>query len=208
VPVHSVVIVLRGRKEPWPEEGEYATDWPEVPWSGTRFRIKAVYQRTMAELRARGGLLWRVFAPLAVDASVAGMREVLREIRASAATDEVRAVLYTALLVMAEIDPWGHNLAKEIKAMMEEDSLDEILKLSPTLRKAFDDGAQSGKQQLMSEAFAAQAGRAPTPDEEIALARRTQEIGATQALRDLFKLHGDALIAWLLGSGPTPERAG
>ncbi len=212
VPVHSVVIVLRGRKEPWPEEGEYATDWPEAPWSGTRFRIEAVYQRTLAELRTRGGLLWRVFAPLAVDASVAGMREVLEEIRVSAATDEVRAVLYTALLVMAEIDPWGHNLATEIKAMMQEDSLDEILKLSPTLRKAFEDGARQGAQserrELLSQAFAAQAGRAPTPDEEIALARRTQEIGATQALRDLFNLHGDALIAWLLGSGPAPERAG
>jgi len=143
VPVHSVVIVLRGRKEPWSEEGEYGTDWPELPWSGTRFRVEAVYQRTVADLRARGGLLWQVFAPLAVDASAAVMREVLDEIRGRTAPDEVRAGLYTALLVMAEIDPWGHNLAKEITAMMQADDL-EILKLSPTLRAAFEEGELKG----------------------------------------------------------------
>jgi hypothetical protein len=102
----------------------------------------------------------------------------------------------------------GHNLAKEIKAMMEEDSLDEILKLSPTLRKAFEEGAESGRLELLREGFAVRVGRAPTPDEEAALARRTQEIGANQTVRALVRLHGDALIAWLLGSGPIPERAG
>jgi hypothetical protein len=215
VPVHSVVIVLRGRKEPWSEEGEYGTDWPELPWSGTRFRVEAVYQRTVAELRARGGLLWHVFAPLAVDASAAVMREVLDEIRGRTAPDEVRAALYTALLVMAEVDPWGHNLAKEITAMMQADDL-EIFKLSPTLRKAFDEGKQEGelrgaeseRRELLSEAFAEQTGRAPTPDEQVALARRAEEVGAKQALRALFKLHGEALVAWVLGSGAPPRASG
>lgn len=200
VPVHSVVIVLRGRKETWPEEGEYGNDWPELPWSGTRFRIEGVYQRTVAELRARGGLLWRVFAPLATDASAGAMREVIDEIRGRTAPDETRAALYTALLVMAEIDPWGHNLIKEITAMMQADDL-EIYRLSPTLRAAFEDGELKGKQELLCEAFAEQAGRAPTSDEQAALAKRAQELGAKQALRALFKLHGDALVAWLLGKG-------
>jgi hypothetical protein len=97
-----VVLVLRGRQEPWPEEGEYGTDWPELPWSGTRFRVEAVYQRTVAE--------------------------------------------------------------------------------------------------LLSEAFAEQTGRPPTPEEQTALAKRAQELGAKHALRALFKLHGDALVTWLLGS--------
>jgi hypothetical protein len=193
-----VVLVLRGRQEPWPEEGEYGTDWPELPWSGTRFRVEAVYQRTVAELRARGGLLWQVFAPLARDASAPAMRAVLDEICGRTAPDEVRAALYTALLVMAEIDPWGHNLRQEIRAMMQADDL-EIYKLSPTLRAAFEEGEREGERKgeqrgeltLLSEAFAEQA----------ALAKRAQEIGAKQALRVLFKLHGDALVAWLLGNG-------
>jgi hypothetical protein len=200
VPVHSVVIVLRGRKEPWPEEGEYGNDWPELPWSGTRFRVEAVYQRTVAELCARGGLLWRVFTPLAADASAGAMREVIDDIRGRTAPDEVRAALYTALMVMAEIDPWGHNLKKEITAMMQADDL-EIYKLSPTLRAAFEEGELKAKQELLCEAFAEQAGRAPTSDEQAALAKRTRELGAKHALRALFKLHGDALVVWLLGNG-------
>jgi hypothetical protein len=200
VPVHSVVLVLRGRQEPWPEEGEYGTDWPELPWSGTRFRVEAVYQRTVTELRSRGGLLWQVFAPLARDASVPAMRAVLDEIRRRTAPDEVRAALYTALLVMAEIDPWGHNLREEIMAMMQADDL-EIYKLSPTLRAAFEEGEREGELTLLSEAFAEQVGRAPTPNEQAALVKRTREIGAKQALRALFKLHGEALVAWLLGDG-------
>ena len=136
------------------------------------------------------------------------MRAVLDEIRARTAPDEVRAALYTALLVMAEIDPWGHNLRQEITAMMQADDL-EIYKLSPTLRAAFEEGEREGEQRgelrgelkLLNEAFAEQIGRSPTPDEEAALTKRTREIGAKQALRALFKLHGDALVAWLLGNG-------
>jgi hypothetical protein len=211
VPVHSVVILLRGRKEPWPDGSEYGTDWPELPWSGSRFRVEAVYQRTVAELRARGGLLWLVFTPLAVDASAAAMREVLDEIRGRTARDEDRAVLYTTLLVMAEFDPWGHNLREEIKAMLQKDDL-EVLKLSPTLRDAFEEGEEKGaeaeRSKLLRAAFAGNAGRAPTPEEQAALVKRAGELGPEQALMALIKLHGDALVAWLLGSAAAPEGAG
>jgi hypothetical protein len=54
---------------------------------------------------------------------------------------------------------------------------------------------------FLCEAFAEQAGRAPTSDEQAALAKRARELGAKQALRALFKLHGDALVVWLLGNG-------
>jgi hypothetical protein len=203
VPVHSVVIVLRGRKEPWPEAGAYGTDWPELPWSGMRFRVEAVYQRTVAELRARGGLLWLVFTPLARDASAAAMQDVIEEIqRRVPEPNEARAALYTALLVMAEIDPWGYDLGQEIKEMIYTGDL-EIFALSPTLRAAFENGQQS----LLHEAFAAQEGRAPTPEEEAALVKRTREVGAKQALRALFKLHGDALAEWLLGNAGGPVQS-
>jgi len=66
-------------------------------------------------------------------------------------------------------------------------------------------GAESERRELLSEAFAEQTGRAPTPDEQAALAKRAQEVGAKQALRALFKLHGDALVAWLLGNGTPPS---
>jgi hypothetical protein len=203
VPVHSVVILLRGRKEPWPAYGEYGTDWPELPWSGTRFRIEAVYQRTVDELRARDGLLWLVFTPLAKDASAAAMREVLDEIRCRVVAEKERVALFEALLLMAHLDPWGHNLMEEIRAMLLE--MDpEAFELYPTLREAF----EKGEQKILSSLFAQQNGRAPTRDEQEALVKRAHELGEEEAIRALLKLHGDALGAWLLGNGASHERTG
>jgi hypothetical protein len=207
VPVHSVVILLRGRREPWPEDGEYGTGWPELPWSGTRFRIEAVYQRSVAELRARGGPLWLVFTPLATDATAAAMGEVLDEIRGRVQGEQERGVLFEALLLMANLDPWGHNLKEEIMAMLLA-SDPEVMELYPTLREAFDKGEQRGEQKILRGLFAEQAGRAPTPDEQEALVKRAHELGAEAAVRALLKLHGDALAGWLLGNGAAPERAG
>ncbi|XYI03581.1 hypothetical protein ACMHYB_28985 [Sorangium sp. So ce1128] len=58
------------------------------PFSGAHFRIDAVYQRTVGELRARGSVLWLVFAPLARNATAAALREVVAEIHAGAKTAE------------------------------------------------------------------------------------------------------------------------
>jgi hypothetical protein len=44
-------------------------------------------------------------------------------------------------------------------------------------------------------------GRVPTADEQAGLAKRTAEVGSEQALRTLIELHGDALVAWVLGGG-------
>lgn len=66
--VQSTVVLLSGREAPWPSHGVYRTSPKGERFSGVRFRIEAVYQRTLAELRARGSALWMVFAPLAVDA--------------------------------------------------------------------------------------------------------------------------------------------
>jgi hypothetical protein len=109
--------------------------------------------------------------------------------------------------VLAEFDPWGHNRQEEIQAMMQADDY-EILKLSPTLRKAIEEGEQKGKEEILGEVFADQIGRDATADEQAALAKRAKELGARQAVRALLKLHGDALVAWLLGDGHLPEHAG
>ena len=73
----------------------------------------------MAQLRARECLFWLVFTPLAVDADAAAMEQVLATIRAQVPAAKERAELYAALLVMADLDPWGHTLRKEITAMLE-----------------------------------------------------------------------------------------
>src|SRR6185295_7067483 len=85
-PIESVAVVLSGRRRRLPEAGKRRTAWPGRPFSGTHFRIDAVYQRTVGELRARGSVLWLVFAPLARDATAAALREVVTELHAGATT--------------------------------------------------------------------------------------------------------------------------
>lgn len=77
-PIDSVLVLLSGREKPWPAEGEYRTSSPGAPFSGVRFRIEPVYQRTVAELCARGPL-WAIFAPLAIDADRDQMKRVLED---------------------------------------------------------------------------------------------------------------------------------
>lgn len=114
-PVEAALIVLGGRKKPWPAVGQYRTGWPESPFSGAHFRVEAVYQRTVAELLSRAGTLWLVFAPLAVDANVEAMRQVVAAIREREPEELECAAMYAAMLMLAEFDPWGHNLHEEIR---------------------------------------------------------------------------------------------
>ncbi|XXY54620.1 hypothetical protein WME91_26160 [Sorangium sp. So ce269] len=87
-PIESVAVVLSGRRRRLPATGRRRIAWPGRPFSGAHFRIDAVYQRTVGELRARGSVPWLVFAPLARNATAAALREVVAEIHAGAATAE------------------------------------------------------------------------------------------------------------------------
>ncbi len=79
--IESTVVLLSGRRAPWPAWGCYRLSPKDSRFSGARFRIDAVYQQSTASLLARGSLLWLVFAPLAVDASPATMLDVLATAR-------------------------------------------------------------------------------------------------------------------------------
>ncbi|XYI03793.1 hypothetical protein ACMHYB_30115 [Sorangium sp. So ce1128] len=115
-----------------PATGKRRIASPGRPFSGAHFRVDAVYQRTVGELRARGSVLWLVFASLARDATAAALPEIVAEIHAGAASAEERAELYTALLVMATIDPSGHNLWKELVIMVE-DKEEGLLRRTPII---------------------------------------------------------------------------
>jgi hypothetical protein len=204
-PIEAVVIVLGGRREPWPSMGEYRTGWPEAEFSGVRFRIEAVYQRTVAELLAREGALWLVFASLAVDASVDRMHEVIDAIREREPDDVERAELYAALLQLAELDPWGHNLRKEI-AMMVEAIDQEIIMESETLREVFEKGEEKGTEKGIEKTlrglFARRIGRELTTAEQRALAAQARTQDGEPAVQAALDLEGEALVRWLLGSLP------
>ena len=206
-PIESVVIVLRGRKEPLPAKGELRTGWPESEWSGTRFRIEAVYQRRIEELMARQSPLWLVFTPLARDATVTAMIRVLDALRAQVPVAEERGDLLTALLVMADLDPWGHNLREEIMAMMQRNEEDRIIFESRTLREVFEKGLDKGVEKGRQEAIEAmlhrllqrRIGRDLTAAEQTALLKRAHDLDPDQAIDLAGGLSGDELLTWLLG---------
>jgi hypothetical protein len=207
--METVVILLTGRREPWPERKVLRTSWRGQRFNGTHFRIDAVYQRTVAELDARGSPFWLAFTPLARDASVAIMRHVVSRIRAQVRDDDERWDLLAALLVMADIDPWGHTLRAEIEAMIYEEPTD-LIQVSKTLRDAYErgqregleEGIAKGVQQMLRRLFATRLRRSLTARERRALATRAA-LAPDEAQDKGLTLEGEALAAWLLA--PTPR---
>ncbi|MFO0755344.1 MAG: hypothetical protein U0359_02560 [Byssovorax sp.] len=216
-PIESVVILLTGRRAPWPEEKSLRTGWRGRRFSGTRFRVDAVYQRTVAELEARASPFWLAFAPLARDASATRMRAVIDSIRRDVPPTEDRWELFAALLVMADVDPWGHNLRKEIEVMIRREPVD-MIQVSKTLRDAYERGRhegielgeqrgielgehrglEKGIQQMLRGLLARRLHRALTAREQEALAARVAidpELVQDKALA----LEGEALASWLRG---------
>lgn len=182
-------------------------------FSGIHFRIDAVYQRSVAELQARGSPFWLVFTPLARDATAAAMREVVTAIRAQVPYGDDRWELLAALLVMAGVDAWGHTLKQEIQAMIRHEPVDSI-QVSETLRNVYErgqregreegkqEGLEKGVQQMLRGLLSRRLHRALTAREQEALAARAA-IDPDQVQEKALALEGEALAAWLLGSDPT-----
>jgi predicted transposase YdaD len=217
-PIESVVVVLTGRRKPWPTVRKVRISWPEGRWAGHRYRIDAVYQRTVAELMARGSVLWLVFTPLARDANVPALRKVVAALRARVADPAERADLYAALLVMAELDPWGYAMRKEIEAMLQDDDGMQLIRLSKTLSDAFargkEEGVEEGVKQgvkkgvkkgrrqaietMLRRLFLRRLGRPLTEEEQQALVQRARQQDPEEVEDRALSLEGEALAAWLL----------
>jgi hypothetical protein len=211
-PIKSVAVVLTGPRRRLPATARRCTAWPDDRFSGAHFRVDAVYQRTVAELRARSSTLWLVFTPLARDADPSSMREIVAEIRDGATNDEERGELYAALLVMAIIDPWGHNLRREIGTMLEDEEHD-LFRRMPVLgdmiveaeKLALERGEKLGREealaQLLGRLFARRLGRRPTTTEERCLVERAEVLGPERVEDALLDLERDALVRWLAEPG-------
>lgn len=199
-PIETVVILLTGRRELWPVERALRTGWPDCAWSGIHFRIDAVYQRTVAELSARGSPFWLAFTPLAQDATVAAMWEVVTAIRSKVPNDHERWDLFAALLVMADVDPWGHTLRREIEEMIRHKPVD-LIEVSQTLQEVYahgqHKGIEEGIKKMLRGLFVRRLHRALTAREQEALAARAA-VDPDQTQDKALTLEGEALSAWLL----------
>ncbi|HRI71511.1 MAG TPA: hypothetical protein PK156_45065 [Polyangium sp.] len=102
ITVTSIVVVLTGRKTPWPEVGELRTSDDSHRFTGVEFYIEPVYQRTIEQLEAKGHMFWLSFVPLACDADEQGVRRSIQGLRIRANEEEFGEIV-AAMLSMAQL---------------------------------------------------------------------------------------------------------
>ncbi|MCC6559319.1 MAG: hypothetical protein IT372_40875, partial [Polyangiaceae bacterium] len=110
--------------------------------------------------------------------------------------DEERSELYTAFLVMASIDPWGHNLRKELTRMVEGKEL-SLLRRTPIIGEMIIEAEQKTIAALLGRLFARRIGRRPTVEEERSIVERAHRIGPEEVEDALLDMDRDALVRWL-----------
>ena len=197
--IQSTVVLMTGRETPWPEHGTHRTSPDGEPFSGVTFRIDAVYQRTIAELEARGPL-WAIFAPLAVDADPVRMTAVLDKLRA-AHDPRKFTELAVALAVVATKDQRQRGLSRGILAVL---SKEDVMQ-SSVYQMGKVDGKQEGKLEgelegelkAVTQLYERRLGRVLSEGERDVLPKRLGMLGLDRLLDMPLELPADALAAWL-----------
>jgi hypothetical protein len=203
-PIDSVLVLLSGREQPWPEEGEYRTSSGAAPFSGVRYRIDAVYQRTVAEITARGPL-WSIFAPLAIDADPVQMKRVLSELKA---TTEPRdfTELSAAMTVMADADKRRRGLSKVIIPLLDEEVVMQSSVFKMGVEKGIEEGLEKGLEkglEPLALLFERKLGRTLEAPERAMLMQRLTSLGPDRLLDAGLDLSPEALRTWLADPAAT-----
>jgi len=128
---------------------------------------------------------------------------VLEELRRHEPRDAERAELHAAMLVVAELNTWEHNLEKELRSMMQDAAFETLMK-SRTFREVFETGKKEGKkegrrstiEEMLQRLLMRRMQRELTPDEQAALSSRAATLDGEQASA-VLDLDTDALKAWL-----------
>ncbi|MDI1430717.1 hypothetical protein [Polyangium sorediatum] len=197
-PIESVVVLLGGRAEPWPPHGSYRLSPPDAPFSGVHFRIEPVYQRTVAELAARGPF-WLIFAPLALDADEPCIRRVMEDLRAQV-SPEAFEELGVAMAVLAEADQRGRDLRSVVRTMLPR----ELVMQNWIYKEGLEDGRQKGREEglqtglaPLAHQFERRLRRPLTPTERATLAERLLQQGAERLGDVVLDLSPEDLATWL-----------
>ncbi|AUX34693.1 MULTISPECIES: hypothetical protein [Sorangium] len=108
---------------------------------------------------------------------------------------------------MATIDPWGHNLLKELIVMVE-DKEEGLLRRTPIIGEMIIEAEQRGEQrgeergqkaiaELLGRLFARRIGRRLTAEEERSIVERARVNGPDEVEVALLELEREALVRWL-----------
>jgi hypothetical protein len=210
--IESTLVLLSGREEPWPEWSEYVTSPPNAPFSGLHFRIDAVYQRTVAELEARGSPLWMIFAPLAVDATPQRMIRVVESLRQQSSPREFDE-LAVALTVLADADRRHRpGLQQAIVSQLPKELIMQNWVYKQGLEKGIEQGLEKGIEQGLEKGIEQgieqglrpferfverRLGHPLSQFERATLAQRFQTLGADRLSDVALELSAEALTTWL-----------
>lgn len=150
--VRSTVVLLGGREGPWPSHGAYRTSPVGERFSGVRFRIEAVYQRTLAELRGLGSTLWMVFAPLALDATSDAMPAVIKELRDHNPRARFEE-LAVAMAVLADADVRKRGLREVIASQLPRELVMQSWVYKQGQEQGLNEGIVRGEAKALREAI-------------------------------------------------------
>jgi hypothetical protein len=193
-PVESTLVILTGRDEPWPDQGEFRTSPNDGLFSGVSYRIEPVYQRTLAELGAKGSRLWLIFAPLAVDATPEGVSAVVQKLRREVSRPEFEE-LSVAMTVLADADKRQRGLRDVIVSLLPEEIVMESW--------VYLQGVEKGVKKDVTRLFERRLKRSLSEQEQVMLARRIDTLGVDRIHDVLFELPAEALAPWLADPGAT-----
>lgn len=144
--VRSTVVLLGGREAPWPAVMRYRTTPRGEAFSGLRVRVEAVYQRSLAELAARGSAFWMAFAPLAVDATPDAMVAVVKHLRAKTTTARFEELAVT-MQVLADADGRARGLREPITANLPKELIMRSWVYTQGLEKGLEKGREEGREE-------------------------------------------------------------
>ncbi len=151
--IQSIVVLLAGREAPWPIEAEYRISPAGAPFSGARFRIDAVYQRSVEELVARGPMGW-ILAPLARDATPSAVKHVVKTMQRDAPEGSYED-LAASMSVIAEVDGRKRGFRGILQALFGEKVIMQNWIYQRGLSEGIERGVEKGIEKGIERGFEA-----------------------------------------------------
>ena len=204
--IESMVVVLRGRKKPWPREGAFRTTPNDAKFGGTWFYIDAVYQRTVSELEARVSPFWLAFVPLAMDVNEEKLRRIVKGLKKQVDPYDFDE-LVMAMLSLAKLkkdSPWMKDVIRS--EAEKEKPMHPFLRdgLERGMEKGLEQGLQQGLQEgrteglaLLVRVFERRLGRSVTARERRRLVERFEKDGPELLGDAAVDLSPEQISSWL-----------
>lgn len=198
ISIDSVVVVLMGPKRTMPRFSHYRTSSTDQKFSGVRFRIEAIYQRTVAELEAMGSDFWLAFVPLAIDVTIKKLEEVINALRTRTNQEDFNDLVAT-MLVLARLNKNHPGLPDMIPSMVTKE--EAMLEFRAFYREGKLRGVEKGREETLLHLLEKRLARSLTSSERLRVAKRMAKHGSEIVDDAILDLSRDELAAWLAPNG-------